>query len=256
MESTTGDFLAYKEKGRHTIFDVDTFYNKNTAANILAFHTLNDLHNAYMYYDGRVADCFRLIYDDGREVQFRNNRRGLYIYTDPEQNKKFGPVPPLQSFVQYLQTVTGNEKLFTKREIERAKAAVELQEFLAWPSTAEFIEIIPKNQLKNCDVTIDDIKRAVYLYGEPVPYLQGRMTRRRPLKDDPLSRLQTPLPLELHEKRIELYIDIFHFKKCQFLLMESGRIKYVEIKDVFNQKMENLIRMVINEINRYHARGL
>ena len=140
-----------------------------------------------MYYDGRVADCFRLIYDDGREVQFRNNGRGLYIYIDPEQNKKFGPGPPLQSFVQYLQTVTGNEKLFTIREIERAKAAVELQEFLAWPSTAEFIDIIRKNQLKNCDVTIDDIKRAVYLYGEPVPYLQGRMTRRRPLKDDPLS---------------------------------------------------------------------
>ena len=38
--------------------------------------------------------------------------------------------------------------------------------------------------------------------------------------------------------------------------MKSGRIKYVEIKDVFNQKMENLISMVINEINRYHARGL
>jgi len=28
-----------------------------------------------MYYDGRVADCFRLAYDDGREVHFKNNGR-------------------------------------------------------------------------------------------------------------------------------------------------------------------------------------
>ena len=59
-----------------------------------------------------MADCFRLIYDDGPEVQFKKNGRGLYTYTDPEQNKKSGLVPPPQSFVQYLQIVTGNEKLF------------------------------------------------------------------------------------------------------------------------------------------------
>ena len=40
------------------------------------------------------------------------------------------------------------------------------------------------------------------------------MTRRRPLKDDPLSRIQTCLPMALHDKRLELYIDIFHFKGC------------------------------------------
>jgi len=114
-----------------SVFNVETFYNENTAANILAFHTLNALSNAYMYYDGRVADCFRLIYDDGREVQFKKNRRGLYVFTDPRHNKDYGPVPPAQSFAQYLQTVSGNEKLFSKKEIERAKYALEVQEFLA-----------------------------------------------------------------------------------------------------------------------------
>ena len=161
-----------------------------------------------------------------------------------------------QSFAHYLQSVGENEKLFSKKEIARAKAARDMQEFLAWPSTKEFMEIVQGNFLRNCDVNTDDIKRALYLYGEPVPYLQGRMTRRKPLKDDPLARLQSPLPAELHEKRIELYIDIFHFKQCQFILMESDRIKYVEIKDVYNQRMDNLIRLVLNEIKKYTARGL
>ena len=38
--------------------------------------------------------------------------------------------------------------------------------------------------------------------------------------------------------------------------MESEKIKYVEIKDVFSQKMENLIRLVVNEIREYTVRGL
>jgi len=102
MESTTGDFLEYNRKGIHSVFNVETFYNKNTVANILGFHTLNALPNAYMYYDGRVADCFRLVYDDGREVHFKNNGRGLYVFTDPRRNKDYGPVPPTQSFAQYM----------------------------------------------------------------------------------------------------------------------------------------------------------
>ena len=203
-----------------------------------------------MYYDGRVADCFRLIYDDGREFQFKNNGRGLYEFTDPKHNKAYGSVPPAQSFAQYLQIVSSNEKLFSKKEVERVKYALEMQEFLSWPSTQEFLEIVAGNQLRNCDLTVDDIKQTAFLYGEPVPYLQGSMTRRRPLKDDPLSCLQTPLPMELHDKRLELYIDIFHSQGCQFLLMESSRVKYEDIDDVLNEKMPNLIRMVQNVVKK------
>jgi len=62
--------------------------------------------------------------------------------------------------------------------------------------------------------------------------------------------------MELHDKRLVLYIEIFNFQRCQFLLMESSKVKYVDIDDVFNQKMPNLFRMVQNVINKYRARGL
>ena len=77
-----------------------------------------------------------------------------------------------QKFVQYLQSVDVNEKLFSKKEIARAKAARDMQEFLAWPSTKDFIDIVEGNFLRNYDINTDDIKRALYLYGKPVPYLQ------------------------------------------------------------------------------------
>ena len=53
MKSTTGDTIKYTQKGHHRVFNIETFYNQNTAANILAFHTLNSLENAFMYFDGR-----------------------------------------------------------------------------------------------------------------------------------------------------------------------------------------------------------
>ena len=255
MQSSTGDYMDYNLKGTLKNFNVDAFYNKNTAANILAFHTLSALDDAYMFYDSREADCFRLIYKDGREIQFQNFGDGLYTYVDPKDNWKIEPKEP-KSFAQYLQTVNDKEQLMTKKEIERAKNAVEVQEYLGWPSIEEFLQIVRGNEGSNIDVTVDDIKRAVYLYGIPTPYLRGRATRRRPLKHDPLDNLKDPLPIELHEKRLELYIDIFKFAGVYFLLMESSRVKYVSIEDIESQKMAELIPLVQEEIDMYTARGL
>jgi len=136
----------------------------------------------------------------------------------------------------------------TKKEIDRAQYAVEVQEFLSWPSVEEFLQIVRGNEGQNIDVTVDDIKRAVHLYGIPTPYLRGRTTRRRPLKHDSLENFQEPLPLEL--------IDIFKFAGVYFLLMESSRVKYVSIEDIESQTMTALIPLVQAEIDMYAARGL
>ena len=62
---------------------------KNTASNILAFHTLSKLKDAHMIYDSRVEDCFRLVNKSGRELQFQNCGDGLYTFVNPNHNKIF-----------------------------------------------------------------------------------------------------------------------------------------------------------------------
>ena len=156
---------------------------------------------------------------------------------DSKDNINFGDTKE-KSFAQYLQTVNDNAKLMTKNKIAWAKLAVEVQEFLGWPSVDEYIEIVRGNKIWNFNITIDDIKRSVDLYGVPTPYLHGYMTRRCPLKHDPLDHLQEPLPIELHDKRIELYMDLFKFLGVYFMLMESARIKYVQIDDIQRQTMK------------------
>ena len=66
MRSSTGNILKYHEKGTLQPFSVESYYNPNTAANILAFHTLCRLKDAYMLYDSRQGDCFSIIYNNGK----------------------------------------------------------------------------------------------------------------------------------------------------------------------------------------------
>ncbi len=123
-------------------------------------------------------------------------------------------------------------------------------------SVEEVLQIVRGNEGRNIDVTVDDIKRAAHLYGIPTPYLRGRAARRRPLKHDPLENLKDPLPIELHDTHLELYIDIFKFAGVYFLLMESSLVKYVSIEDIESQTMTPLIPLVQAEIDMYVTPGL
>ena len=71
MRPSTGNILRYHKKGTLQPFGVESYYNSNTAANILAFHSLTKLKDAFMLYDSRQGDCFRLIYKSGKELQFQ-----------------------------------------------------------------------------------------------------------------------------------------------------------------------------------------
>ena len=60
----------------------------------------------------------------------------------------------------------------------------------------------------------------------------------------------------MHEIRIELFIDMFTFQGFQFLLIESSRIKYIDIFDVHSSKIEGLVPFIKVAILKYTTRGL
>ena len=77
----------------------------------------------------------------------------------------------------FLSTVKDNKAYFHKREIEGADNARILQQLLNWPSTQKIKEIIAGNQLRNCDITVDDINRAEAIYGPAVAIGRNTITR-------------------------------------------------------------------------------
>ena len=88
-----------------------------------------------------------------------------------------------------VSTVVHNTSFFSKKEIAGADHALELQKRLGWPTTNNFKHYVRNNLPLNCDVTIDDIDRAISIYGKLVPLIKGgRLTRNKPtpIKDLPL----------------------------------------------------------------------
>ena len=66
-----------------------------------------------------------------------------------------------------LNTIDYNKSLFTKIQIRQAEKARKLQQLIGWPGTEAFKNIIQNNMVKNCSITVDDIDRAIKIFGIP-----------------------------------------------------------------------------------------
>lgn len=55
-----------------------------------------------------------------------------------------------------------------------------------------FKKIVKDKLIKNIDISVRDIEKAVEIYGEPVPTLKGNMTRATPLNHDILENIDLP----------------------------------------------------------------
>ena len=82
-----------------------------------------------------------------------------------------------------VNTVAQNEATYTKREVERAKAASELTRMLAYPSMKDTSAALADGVLIDCPVTIQDVQRAIAIYGVPVPSIKGKTTHTTTLPD-------------------------------------------------------------------------
>jgi len=83
----------------------------------------------------------------------------------------------------FVSTVANNKAQFPRCEIEGADKARALYRKIGRPSQQQFEQILAKNLIRNCLVTVDDAKRALLIYGPNVPALKGN--NKRPLPTCP-----------------------------------------------------------------------
>jgi hypothetical protein len=63
--------------------------------------------------------------------------------------------------------VNENIKLFTTWEIDAANTARDLYRKIGRPSEAKYEEIINKNLIRNCPITVDDVRWAMLIFLTP-----------------------------------------------------------------------------------------
>jgi hypothetical protein len=117
----------------------------------------------------------------------------------------------------FVTTVDNDENKYSSRYVQRAEFARKVQDMIGCPSTQRYINIIKKNQLPNCAVTVQDIKMAEDIFGPNLRSLKGKSTRVK-ARHTEISH-PTPIPINIMNKYylITLAIDIMFLNNIPFL---------------------------------------
>ena len=133
----------------------------------------------------------------------------------------------------FMETVAGNKKGFTKRQIKGADTAKSLYTTLSYPSVKDYKWVIHSNQIKNFPVTVEDVATASKIWGKNADALKGKTTSRKP---EVVKRDLVKLPKKLIKLHKDIYLTagIFFVNKIPFFLTLSRRIMFTAVHHLAN----------------------
>ena len=73
-----------------------------------------------------------------------------------------------------VQTVRGNYKGFTKKDIKSAKATRQLQGMIGSPSEKDYGGVVSSNMIKNCLIDSTDVSNARAIFGPYLASVRGK----------------------------------------------------------------------------------
>ena len=150
-------------------YERPVWFSKDAITNIIALKNI-----IWQYRVTYNSDEFTFVVHrkatNKKNMEFRMHANGLHCYDPREYITQFA----------FMETVAGNKKGFTKRQIKDAENAKNLYTTLSYPSVKDYKWVIHSNQIKNCPVTVEDVATASKIWGKNVDALKGKTTRRKP----------------------------------------------------------------------------
>ena len=223
---SNGGGMTYSDEGSITMFPhLQAYHHQNCLVNIISLDLLQEKYHTK--FDSAHKNAFTVDINDDLTITFAGFGSGLYYY-----NSKT-PVAPYP--VSFLNTVNENKAFFTRQEIRGAELAREQQGQLGWPSDQEYYEIIRDNLIHNSRATLDDLRRAEYIFGGPaVNLLKGKTFYTPADTSRPIARVPLPPHILKTHPSDDLDIDFMYVQGAPYLYMKTTTIKFQAIQS-FNK---------------------
>lgn len=206
----------------------EVWYHPQAIANILS---LNNVQRCFrVRYDSQEGDCFVVMRTDGSTRVFRPTDKGLYVSQVTGQNRE----------TVMVSTVEQNKQEYTRREVRRAGKARRLLAIIGRPSEQKLMQIVRNGQLRNCDISEQDIKNARHIFGPDVGSMKGKTTRR---KEGHVEMKMRPVPASLMERHKEVIVcfDLMYLNGTAFLVSISRGIRFCTAEAVDNRRSDTIL---------------
>ena len=248
---STGGATTFQQKAECKLLPMDVWYNEESLANILSLKEVSNLDGVKVVLDTSKDPAIKVVLQDNTVLNFNQIGGGLYGY-DVKEGIKTNDDVNCYSFVS---TVKQNKSFFTRDQIARADRARKLMQYVGWPSLADFKKYISSNLIHNANVTVDDVNRAEFIYGQAPPLIQGKMTRQVPTPAHQQHLLPLPPPIAEHHHEVSLCVDFFFVNGMSFLHTVSRNIQFRSISRTRTRSAREYSRVIKEVINKYELRG-
>ena len=153
----------------------EVWFDKNAITNVFSLANMTKKHQ--VTFDSDDENAF-IVHTEGGKMKFKLTHNNLYAYKSHQQesDEGMGKNKP----TSLIQTVTENEKFYTKRQLQRAQVARNLLHALGNPTIQDLKTILRLNTIKNCPVTNDDLDIMKRVYGPDPATIKGKTTRQKP----------------------------------------------------------------------------
>lgn len=209
-----------------------------------------DQCNANILCQSDVEDLYEIIYNQGENYTIKLKNMDLVFH---RKDKLY--VADLSKWC----TETGDEEdtkqsIFTinhsKKDINRANKAKDFIINAGYPSQRVALSMLESGDLKEADVTREDVTLLNEIYGILPGTIKGKSTFKHVKKDEiDLKRKDIP------NKSIELYTDIFNVDKEKFIITLAKPINYMTCSAIQDEKMNTLGGYIQQHINIFKSKG-
>ena len=233
----------------------EVWYSPESMINILSLKLLNDHEDYEVEYSCGTEGAFFVAKNSESGAEFKfEEKDGVYIFVaEVEVADKTNPT---QSYsLSNVATVEQNKKLYSKRQVKKAEKVKELIEAMGYPSRRDLIMMITERIIKDCPVTVNDVKRYFEIYGNNEGLVKGKTTRKRP--DEVTTGNLVPIPsnVKLEHKNVTLCADLFFINNNPFLTTISKGLMYTTDELLPDRLFNTLADGIINVIGFYRSKG-
>ena len=153
----------------------------------------------------------------------------------------------------FLNTVASNKASFGQRDVRKADEAILLNRQTNHMAEEKFVRVVKDNWIRNCPVTVGDVRRSHKIYGPPLPPVKGRARYQSSPRVKETDIVQIPRSMHEELKHVTLCADFYYVNGVTVFHTMSRRIDYRTVSFPLSRSQASIVNELKDVFKVYNA---